>query len=297
MMRLAYDPTLRSLLRPDLAEPGGQWSVLPGDVAGVDAEQDGSGPARGLFLAECARLAYCRFDTDDTILRRLQQTLAQVGYTRMQPFSVAPTDTQAFAAYHPRRRHAVVAFRGTQVDQLRDLTVDLQVAAEPWPSGGTVHRGFASAARNVLPLVQGWLDTEAADRARLDLTGHSLGAALAVLVASQCRPDQVSGFGCPRVGDAAFAASVQALPIDRFVNCCDLICRLPPECRWYTHVGTSRYIGRDGSVIDPISPSAITADQIAARADYLFRYLWRFGCAGARELADHSMLNYLRAFI
>jgi hypothetical protein len=289
MTRLPYDATLRSLLRPDLAEPGGRWSIL--------SEADASSLPQPLFLAECARLAYCRFESEPELLERLRATLAHAGFARLRTFSVAATDTQAFAAYDPQRRQAVVAFRGTQADRLRDVAIDLQLSAEPWPGGGTVHRGFGSAARSVLPLVQGWLDAEASDRLRLDLTGHSLGAALAVLVASQCRPDQVSAFGCPRVGDAQFAASVRALTIDRFVNCCDLICRLPPECRWYTHVGRQRYIGRNGDLIDPIAPAAVTADQIAARTDFLFRYLWRYGSTGSREMADHSMLNYLRAFV
>lgn len=287
--RLPYDPTLRSLLRPDLAEPGGLWSLFDeGEPAAMPLP---------LFLAECARLAYCRFESDDALHGRLRAALARAGYTRLQTFSVDETHTQAFAAYDPRRRLAVAAFRGTQADHLQDIAVDLQIAVEPWDSGGTVHSGFGAAARGVLPALLQWLQAKASDRLRLDLTGHSLGAALALLAASRCSPGAVAAFGCPRVGDAGFARSVAALPIVRYVNCCDLICRVPPECRWYTHAGARVYIGRDGRIAKDATAAGVAADMLAARTDYLLRLFWRPGNAGARELADHSMLNYLRAFM
>jgi hypothetical protein len=289
MTRLPYDPTLRSLLRPDLAEPCGLWSLFD--------EGDPASMQQPLFLAECARLAYCRFESDPALLDRLRAALARAGYTRLQTFSIDKTDTQAFAAYDPRRRLAVAAFRGTQADRLRDVAVDLQIAVEPWESGGTVHSGFGAAAAGVLSPLQSWLAAEAADRVRLDLAGHSLGAALAVLAASRCAPGAVAAFGCPRVGDAEFARSVQQLAIVRYVNCCDVICRVPPECRWYTHAGTGVYIGRNGRIARDTSAAGIAADMLAARTDYLLRLWWRPGNAGARELADHSMLNYLRAFM
>lgn len=289
MDRLPYDASLRSLLRPDLAGPGGRWSLLEGD--------DARALAQPLFLAECARLAYVRVESDAALQERLAAALARAGYTRFAPFSVQATDTQAFAAYDPQRRVAVVAFRGTQADRMRDLAVDLQMASVAWAGGGSVHGGFADAALGVLPLLQAWLDDAAAERARLDLAGHSLGAALAVLAAGRLQPDAVAAFGCPRVGDADFARSVAALPIVRYVNCCDLVCRLPPQCRWFTHAGTPAYIDRNGHLCARASAAGIVADRLAARADYLLREIWRPGNAGARDMADHSMLNYLRAFM
>ena len=38
----------------------------------------------------------------------------------------------------------VVAFRGTQPDELTDLAIDLQAVSDPWPeAAGSVHGGFA----------------------------------------------------------------------------------------------------------------------------------------------------------
>jgi hypothetical protein len=287
VIRPDYDATLASLLRPDLVQPGGLWSVL--------LDQGPHPPER--VQAECARLAYCRFEEDPAVGGRLREALARAGYAKLRTFDIAGTATRGFAAYDPARREAIVAFRGTQADEIRDIALDLQVTVQPWPTGGTVHRGFATAAGNILPAVQRWLDTEAAERTTLVLTGHSLGAALAVLAASRWRPDRVAAFGCPRVGDEAFARSVASVRIERWCNCCDLVCRLPPQCKWYTHVGTHRYISRLGHRLHEAGPTVIAADQLAARADYLLRHFWRFGTAGARELADHSMINYLRAFL
>jgi len=282
-----YDASLQSLLRPDRVSPGGRWSVFLGDAP----------PSTELLLAECARLAYCRFEEDPAIGEQLRAALARVGFAKAQCFDAADTGSRGFAAYDPAQRRAVVAFRGTQSDQIRDIALDLQVAAEPWSTGGTVHRGFATAARAILPEVGRWLDLEAAQRSSLLLAGHSLGAALAVLAASLWKTDTVAAFGCPRVGNALFARSVAASNIDRYCNCCDVVCRLPPESQWYTHAGTRRYINRLGVRLADPTPAAIAADQLAARTDYLLRYSWRFATAGARELADHSMPNYLRAFL
>jgi hypothetical protein len=287
VIRPDYDASLASLLRPDLAQPGGSWSILL---------EDGPHPPERV-QAECARLAYCRFEEDPAIGLRLREALARAGYAKLQTFDIVRSATRGFAAYDPVRREAIVAFRGTQADQIRDIALDLQVTVQPWPTGGTVHRGFATAAANILPDVRRWLDTEAADRTSLVLTGHSLGAAIAVLAASQWRPERVAAFGCPRVGNRAFALGLAALRIDRWCNCCDLVCRLPPQSQWYTHVGTQRYISRLGHRLHEPGPRVIAADQLAARADYLWRHFWRFGTAGARELADHSMINYLRAFL
>ncbi len=286
-MRLDYEASMQALLRPDLASPGGLWSVF----------LDRADPPLPLLLAECARLAYCRFEENAGLAQQLREALACAGYPEVGTFDASATGSRAFAAYDPARRSAVVAFRGTQSDNFEDLALDLQVEVGPWPAGGAVHAGFAMAARQIMPPLQSWLDQHAAGRTSLLLAGHSLGAALAVLAASCWAPQRVAAFGCPRVGDAQFARAVQSVPIDRYCNCCDLVCRLPPESPWYTHVGTFRYINRLGVCIDGADASTMLADRIAARTDYLFRYFGRYGNAPARELADHSMLNYLSAFL
>jgi triacylglycerol lipase len=148
----------------------------------------------------------------------------------------------------------VVVFRGTrlQVHTLLDaaevvmlnqddLWIDSQFLPVVYRAGGKVHAGFLKA----LAEISGKLDEIAAARQpgqRVWLTGHSLGGALATLAAAHLGASAIQGvytYGCPRVGDAAFAG---VLPVDthvRFVHRDDWVPTVPPELFGYVHAGTA----------------------------------------------------------
>lgn len=136
----------------------------------------------------------------------------------------------------------VLAFRGT--NELRDWLVNLRALPRRWPRGGLVHRGFLQA------LLQVWRPLRQQLRqctGPLFVTGHSLGGALATLAGAVLGPRAIYTFGAPRVGDAAFGATVQA-PLYRVVNRRDVVPRLPtqgPLLR-FVHAGTECRIGDDG---------------------------------------------------
>jgi hypothetical protein len=147
-----------------------------------------------------------------------------------------------------------------------------------------------------MPRVRHWLDSDAGGRSALIVTGHSLGAAVATLAASVFRPTMLLTLGSPRVGDAAFAATVAGIDGARLVDCCDIVTELPPEMAAYTHIRAPIYIARDGTTsIDP-GPSFIENDRLHARAAYLSSHAWRIGTVAVRDLADHAAINYARAF-
>ncbi|XP_022958314.1 phospholipase A1-Ibeta2, chloroplastic-like [Cucurbita moschata] len=79
----------------------------------------------------------------------------------------------------------------------------------------------------------------------ITVTGHSLGAALAVLMADEisvCSPEippvAVFSFGGPRVGNKSFANRIESrnVKVLRIVNSQDVITQVPPVT--YSHVGT-----------------------------------------------------------
>jgi len=127
------------------------------------------------------------------------------------------------------------------------------------------------------------------------VTGHSLGAALATLVASLLRPGFLVAIGSPRVGDADFAASLAAANVVRLVDCCDAVTDVPPPLGGYKHVHARTYITRDGEVIDDPPQSLVDADRQRARMDYITQYAWKTGSVLVRDLADHAPINYARA--
>ena len=86
---------------------------------------------------------------------------------------------------------------------------------------------------------------------RVRVTGHSRGAALAVLCALDLQynfPDRCYEavlFGCPRVGNAAFARSYdrRVFMTMRVEQGADIVCRVPPAVLGYRHVGMRCRVG------------------------------------------------------
>lgn len=280
---IPYDPSREALLHPGLRPT--LFRDGDADVLTVDA-----------VCAECARLAYVRFENGDAERGILREALERIGASDFSDFDA--NGTQAVAVTLPRAgeaggRYALLAFRGTEPDRLTDFGADLRVSTDAGPRGGVVHAGFLRAFRAVEQQIGDWLALHATG-VRV-FTGHSLGAALATLAAARWPGARLITFGSPRVGDEDFGATVGG-EVTRYVDCCDIVCRVPPETPWYTHVAPSAYIDRDG-VLGAASPEAAAADRAAARVDYLEKFAWRTGTVLVRDLADHAPINYVRALI
>jgi hypothetical protein len=282
-MTLAYDPSPTALLQPERAD-----TLL----------RLGPPPSLDALALEAARLAYYRFDESAAEGERLTAALALAGFGPPRLFEHAATSGEAYGSVRADGL-ALLAVRGTQPERLRDLATDVHCVLRPWELGaGRVHAGFAAAALGLWPGVQAWLAQGAATRRELLVCGHSLGAAVASLLALPAGARHLVTLGSPRVGDAAFAAALDGcanLRQARYVNCCDLVTELPPALLGYAHAGSACYIDRDGVLQAGAGGAAIARDQLRARADYLARIALRGGALPARDLADHAPANYLRA--
>lgn len=275
---LEYDPSRAALYTPgsrdSLFERGRAYSPLQ-------------------LAIEGARLAYIHAESSSAERARLAEALDRVGFGPPELFVDAGTGTEAFGARRASDATTLVAFRGTVPGAVEDLLTDANALLTPWPeSAGRAHAGFAAGARAVLAPLRSWL--AAGPAGPVIVTGHSLGAALATLSASVLRPSLTVALGSPRVGDAAFAATVTG-DFVRLVGCCDAVTDVPPAIL-YTHVGKCTYIARDGAQsVDP-SGRLIRSDRFKARLEYLTKYAWRRGAVLVRALADHAPINYARAF-
>lgn len=97
---------------------------------------------------------------------------------------------------------------------------------------------------------------EAAAPVSIEVTGHSLGAALATLYAMEnAKTDKVPNpvlctFASPFVGDSTFAAVFNDLQLTswRIVNAQDIVPMLPPEILGFTHVATEQKFSSIGKV-------------------------------------------------
>jgi kumamolisin len=99
-------------------------------------------------------------------------------------------------------------------------------------------------------------DTAVPPSATIEVTGHSLGAALATLYAMEnARVDQVQSlmlctFASPLVGDSTFVAAFNALGMTswRIVNQPDIVPKLPPAILGFRHVDTLQPLNSAGKV-------------------------------------------------
>lgn len=252
--------------------------------------------ARGDALAaELARLAYIRFEEDAA---PLVAALAALELRDHGLFHDPATGSQGLAALDAAGT-AWIAFRGTQPDSLQDLATDARAWPRDWPGGGRVHAGFARAwlgkdDEGLAGQVARWMGGRSCER--IVATGHSLGGALATLLAGADERVELVTFGSPRIGDRAFAKRFVGRPVRRYVECRDLIARVPPE-PLFAHVGALHYVDRHGGIqVDP-DASFIAADRRAGGFDYLRRHAWRPGNVLLRGLADHAPINYVTAVL
>lgn len=144
----------------------------------------------------------------------------------------------------------LVSFRGTATS--KEISLDFktdQVAL----GDSRVHSGFYC----VYEVFRDALLRELKDAETVIIGGHSLGGALALLLAYDLGPSVqtlVYTFGSPKVGDPAFAKSLAAkrrLTVIRYNNSADVICGLPMavmpnlknprgQLAEYVHFGDSR---------------------------------------------------------
>ena len=180
-----------------------------------------------LLCAEMSRLAYSsQVVIKDALSRTPFSHVEFIGGDDVVS-RIETGGTQAFIASSATLGVKVLSFRGTQSDSPEDVITDLLILPGPPDANGCrVHGGFARRARQI---------AEQTDRAlvgqegALLITGHSLGAALATLAAIDGHADKLITFGSPRVGDSRIGKLLTGVEIHRFVDCCDVVARVPPE--------------------------------------------------------------------
>lgn len=252
--------TLRNV-RPPYDESDGDYFYFADADRRPTADRDpfdpgakGFSPANAWWLCEAATLAY----SEEGAVREVFGSRTPL--REFRPFSTAGGGTQCFVAWN--QEFAIVAFRGTEISTRRgarrdfseihrDILTDADIRPSVFGEGSHVHRGFAKQFERVWE-GEGLRDFVTSLPSRtVWYTGHSLGAALATLAAAQGgRVDGLYTFGSPRVGDAAFAGTLErrlaglGLEHYRFVNGRDLVTTVPvtsfPPLIFFKHTGTRK---------------------------------------------------------
>lgn len=131
-----------------------------------------------------------------------------------------------FAWIGRRGALTVIGFRGTVFSRTgqRPYRTNFSTDLVPWMGAGLVHEGYHHAMWQIVAALR----RERINGGSITLTGHSMGAALAVLAARFLTARRVHAFACPRIGNRAFAKNITAhVRIIRYVNRGDFLSRLP----------------------------------------------------------------------
>lgn len=244
--------------------------------------------------AELSRLAYTPFQHDLKQNARLLSELKIGGFDWVDDFHAL--GAQAMALRLKTVGKLVLVF-STLEPNLIDFATDKRAATAPWFVGGHAHQDCMRILGNM------WERLTHSIGNRLDdcvFTGHGMGAALATLAASRVQSPmaRLVTIGSPAVGDADFVQTLEGMQIDRYVNCCDVMCTLPSMRFDYVHAGELMYIDSEGE-LHRKSPAlgAIDLDRKAAHLAYSQDTKWVKDVAESRELADHAPINYVRAMM
>lgn len=221
------------------------------------ADATGHSPQNAWWLAEYSLLTYCEKEEVNKILAEIFPDQI-VNFVWLESNK---TNTQGFIVEMPE--FIAIVFRGTEFprpstvlkspSEIRDIIEDIktdiqQVNPETITKGMPtfdipVHPGFATALQSIWPQLQ----TALSDKVNkpIWLCGHSLGGAIATLLAFQI-PERIAGlytFGSPCAGASEFVKAFQvnkglAERTYRYVHGTDAVANaLPLLGRGYQHVG------------------------------------------------------------
>ncbi|MBU1044743.1 MAG: lipase family protein [Candidatus Omnitrophica bacterium] len=196
-----------------------------------------------LLLAEASQLAYAP-------LREVKEHVKnEWGFDNC--IFLDKNDTQAYIIANTEV--IILAFRGTQCIQDWLTDADARFVKNVW---GQVHNGFSKALDSVWREIEKIVSKYQDNDQTIWITGHSLGAALAVLATARFLQKNIDinglyTFGQPRVGNATFARIFNLRfkhRTFRFVNNEDIVTRVPPTALKYEHIGNVFYFDTAGKL-------------------------------------------------
>ena len=233
---------------------------------------------RSLLFARLAEISYLD-------QKKVTKEAKKLGFDQVEYYDVDGAQSYRFQ----NKTDCVISCRGTQPTQWNDIKADLRA----WPviseTVSRVHKGFKKEVDDLWPLVKE--DIQALDNSTtLWFCGHSLGAAMATIMASRCLfdksladPEELYTYGSPRVGWPKYASSLGVVH-HRWVNNNDIVTRVPFQIMGYRHHGTEHYLNAYGKLRNPTGWQRIK-DRFRGMRDGLKK-------GKIDNFADHSITEY-----
>jgi hypothetical protein len=217
------------------------------------------------------------------------------------------SDTQAFITHNDKI--VLISIRGTAGNW--DLLRDADARQIPYADGsGQAHRGFHEAFLSTKEFIEKYVKSFYTSEQTILVVGHSLGGAIALLVAEWLRRKygenlQLYTFGAPRAGDATFVREAKDLTHHRMVNHNDPIPGVPftwmdaewkalgPSAVLAAGVGPSKLLGIGGVIASLVNMKGDPYEHHGEQRHFIPRkpgagseakILWQPGCTTMENL-------------
>lgn len=198
---------------------------------------------RSLLFARLAKIAYCSED-------EARSQAKSLGFTTTEFYNRDGAQAYRFMNKHD----LVIACRGTQPTELNDIKADLNAIPVVAETISRVHKGFKKEVDELWPMVLEDLQRTVNQKKKVWFCGHSLGAAMATIMASRCHlyegiplVQELYTYGSPRVGWPKYCKSL-TVTHHRWVNNNDIVTRVPLTLMGYRHHGEEHYMNAYGNV-------------------------------------------------
>lgn len=236
---------------------------------------------RSLLFAKLAQIAY--LDKKDATKKA-----KELGFTTIEFYNIDGAQSYRFM----NKEDLVIACRGTEPTEYNDIKADANALPVIAETVSRVHAGFKAEVDELWPLVCEDIDRKVNLKKDLWFCGHSLGAAMATIMASRAKhnsdlndPVELYTYGSPRVGWPGYVKSL-GIEHHRWVNNNDVVCRVPFTIMGYRHHGTEHYLNTWGNVRTSSGWQRLK-DRI--------RGMWRGLKKGKIDnFSDHSMVEYVK---
>jgi len=232
---------------------------------------------KSLLFAKLSSIAYNN-------IKDVKKQVKELGFTTVEFYEKDGAQAYRFM----NKEDLVIACRGTQPTEFNDIKADLKAFPVIAETVSRVHRGFKAEVDELWPDI---CDDLIGKEQKVWFCGHSLGAAMATIMASRCKnyasiasPEELYTYGSPRVGWQKYCNSLGVVH-HRWKNNNDIVTTVPLAIMGYKHHGTQHYLNAYGNVRKP------TGWQ-------LFKDKWRGIWMGIKRgqidnFSDHSMENYI----
>ena len=235
---------------------------------------------RSLLFARLAEISY-----NDNI-KEVKKQVKTLGFTTVEFYNREGAQAYRFA----NKEDMVIACRGTQPTEFNDIAADLKAIPVVAETVSRVHQGFKAEVDELWPMVLEDLVAKP-PKQTLWFCGHSLGAAMATIMASRCyyeeavpNPEELYTYGSPRVGWKGYVVHLGVVH-HRWKNNNDIVTTVPLRIMGYTHHGNEHYMNAYGDV-RKMSGWQRTKDK--------WRGIWMgLKKGGVDSFSDHSMTNYI----